>query len=190
MNSDPFGRPFKDQIVGISDIDQLVRHVRVFDDFPRPGVAFQDLSPLYAMPGVLRRLGADLADAFAGGFDCVLAIEARGFVVGAAVAMTDGWPLVLARKRGKLPGPVDIVDYDLEYGAAELEVQSGALSAGQRVLIIDDVLATGGTLAAAAELVDRAGAVVVGCGVVLQLAALGGTKRLAGHRVVAAITVP
>jgi adenine phosphoribosyltransferase len=85
---------------------------------------------------------------------------------------------------------VDTVEYDLEYGAAELEVQSGALTAGQRVLIVDDVLATGGTLAAAAEVVDRAGAVVIGCAVVLRLAALGGTERLAGHRVVATITVP
>lgn len=176
--------------MGKSEIDQLVHHVRVFDDFPRPGVAFQDLAPLYARPGFLQCLGADLANAFAGAFDSVLAIEARGFLIGTAVAVTGGWPLALARKRGKLPGPVDTVEYDLEYGTAALQVQSGQFAAGERVLIVDDVLATGGTLAAAAQLVVRAGAVVAGFAVVLRLAALGGVERLAGHRVVAAVTAP
>ncbi|GAA0467786.1 adenine phosphoribosyltransferase [Paractinoplanes deccanensis] len=164
--------------------------VRVFPDFPEPGVAFQDLAPLYAEPGLLARLGDALVEPFAGAFDTVLALEARGFVIGTAVAAASRSPLVLARKAGKLPGALHRSKYALEYGSAELTVQHGALPPGARVLLVDDVLATGGTMAAAAELARQSGATVAGCGVILELVTLGGRKRLAPNPVTSLLTVP
>jgi adenine phosphoribosyltransferase len=130
-----------------------------------------------------------LAAAFDDEFDAVLGVEARGFVIGTAVAMSRDCPLLLARKPGKLPGRLHAADYDLEYGTATLTMQQGELSAGQRVLIVDDVLATGGTLAAAAELIGLAGAAVAGFAVVLELTALGGADRLAPGRLASLIKV-
>ena len=169
----------------IADFSQALR---VFDDFPTAGVAFQDLGPLYATPGLLARLGEALVAGFPDGFDLVLGIEARGFVVGTAVALTAGRPLMLARKAGKLPGALHSTRYALEYGTAELTIQRGDCRPGHRVLVVDDVLATGGTLAAAADLVVQAGGVVAGFGVVLDLAALGGRTKLAPTPVVSLIT--
>ena len=168
--------------------DTFTSRLRVFRDFPTAGIAFQDLAPLYATPGLLGRLGETMAGAFPTGFDLVLGVEARGFVIGTAVAVASGRPLLLARKAGKLPGELHAARYALEYGTAELTIQRGDCQPGQRVLVVDDVLATGGTLAAAAELVSQAEADVVGFGVVLELAALGGREKLAPTPLVSLIT--
>ncbi|MBB4763055.1 adenine phosphoribosyltransferase [Amorphoplanes digitatis] len=162
--------------------------VRVYPDFPTPGIAFQDLAPLYGTPGLLGRLGEALARSFPQGYEVVLAVEARGFVIGTAVAMAAGRPLVLARKQGKLPGPLHRTEYALEYGSAVLTIQHAAVPPGAKVLVVDDVLATGGTLAAAARLVEEAGAAVSGFGVVLDIEALGARARLAPVPVVSLLT--
>jgi adenine phosphoribosyltransferase len=156
----------------------LSEHVKVVPDFPRPGIYFQDLSPIFARPLLLAGIGKAIDEAFAGSFDRVLAIEARGFVLGAVVACHGGYPLVLARKQGKLPGPTHSVAYDLEYGRATLEIQHDAVRPEERVIVVDDVLATGGTMAAGSKLVEQAGAVVAGCAVVLRIAPLAGERRL------------
>lgn len=171
-------------------IEQIVRRVRTFPDFPRAGVVFQDLAPLYAEPGLLGRLGEQLAGKFGTGFDAVLGVEARGFVVAASVAVATGSPLVLARKEGKLPGLVHTTRYDLEYGSAALVMQRNEFAPDARVLIVDDVLATGGTLQAAADLVTEAGAAVAGFGVLVELVALGGRARLEPHRLVSIVAMP
>ncbi|MDT0269461.1 S-methyl-5-thioribose-1-phosphate isomerase [Streptomyces sp. DSM 44915] len=164
---------------------RIVGLLRGYPDHPRPGVVFQDLSPLYAEPGLLAEL-ADRADAlFAGAYDRVLAVESRGFVLGAVIAARRGVPLTLARKPGKLPGATHQAAYTLEYGTDSLELQRDAVAPGDRVLVVDDVLATGGTLAAVAELVAAADAKVAGMAVVVELTGLGGAERLADHRVAA-----
>ncbi|MFI6345781.1 S-methyl-5-thioribose-1-phosphate isomerase [Streptomyces sp. NPDC050560] len=161
-----------------------------FPDFPAPGVVFRDLGRLYARPGMLGRLADHLAAAFHGEFDRVLAVESRGFVIGAALAARTGLPLTLARKAGRLPGRVHEASYTLEYGADRLEVREGAIAPGARVLCVDDVLATGGTLDAAARLVAASGARVAGLAAVVALAGLGGAKRLAAHRLLTLCEVP
>jgi adenine phosphoribosyltransferase len=153
-------------------------------DFPRPGVTFRDLAGLYADPRLLAESVATLAQEFATKVTRVLAIEARGFVLGAALAAELSVPLTLARKPGKLPGETCQVRYDLEYGSDALQIQKGAIPAGEQVLIVDDVLATGGTLAAAVEVVRIQGADVAGIAVLMSLTGLGGRDRLAGHRLV------
>lgn len=154
-------------------------------NFPKAGVLFQDLNPLYARPKLFSAVVESVATTFTDGFDCVAAIEARGFLLGTAVAWHAGVPLVPVRKAGKLPGPVHTRSYGLEYAADVLQLQDGALTVGDRVLIVDDVLATGGTLEAAAGLIEAAGARVAGLGVVLELTALGGRQRLAPWRIFA-----
>jgi adenine phosphoribosyltransferase len=161
-------------------------------DFPQPGVLFRDLSPALAdaeafgtvidglVDGLARGDGGEHGGAPAGP-DVVLGIEARGFALGAAVAHALGVGMAWARKPGKLPVVAHHAEYTLEYGTAALELPAGVLSPGQRVLVVDDVLATGGTLAAACELVEAAGATVAGLAVVIELPALGGRRQLAGR---------
>jgi len=157
----------------------VLAEVRVVPDFPQAGVLFQDLNPIYRRPTLFAAVADAVATAYAGGFDCVAAIEARGFLLGTAIAQLAGVPLVPVRKAGKLPGPVALRGYGLEYATDVLELQQGVLAGEDRVLIIDDVLATGGTLEAAAGLIEGAGARVAGLGVMLELRALGGRQRLA-----------
>lgn len=147
-------------------------------DFPEPGILFRDLSPVFADGEGFATIVDDLADRFDGQFDVVAGIEARGFVLAAAVAYAAGVGVLVVRKAGKLPGQVITEPYDLEYGQAELELEPRLLHAGSRVLVLDDVLATGGTLAASARLVGRAGCSVAGFGVMLELAGLRGRDRL------------
>jgi methylthioribose-1-phosphate isomerase len=168
----------------------IARLIEDFPDHPETGVTFRELSGVYARPGVLAGMADRVHELFAGAYDGVLAVEARGFVLGAALASRAGVPLVLARKPGKLPGPVHSADYALEYGTDRLELRKGALEPGERVLCVDDVLATGGTLAAAARLVRDSGAEVAGLAVVLELTGLGGRDRLTGHRLAALCEVP
>ncbi|MEW1957597.1 adenine phosphoribosyltransferase [Kineococcus sp. NPDC059986] len=166
--------------------DLVLKGFRDVPDFPEPGVVFKDLTPLLADPsafGALTRVLADLA--LAAGADAVAGIEARGFMLAAPAAERAGvgfWPV---RKAGKLPPPVLRRDYDLEYGSASLELAASAVRPGAKVLVVDDVLATGGTARAACELLEEAGAEVVGLVVLLELAFLGGRAGLGGRPVVA-----
>ncbi|MBY0438809.1 MAG: adenine phosphoribosyltransferase [Burkholderiales bacterium] len=165
-------------------IDDLLSRVRPVADFPIPGVTFRDLTPLLAEPAALGRAVSALADPFRGaGIAQVAGIEARGFVFGALVARELGAGFVPLRKPGKLPSRVESVSYALEYGTASLEVHCDALPAGAPVLLIDDVLATGGTAAAAVELLGRLGARLAGVAFLLELPALQGRARLPGLHV-------
>jgi adenine phosphoribosyltransferase len=183
-------------------LDELIASIAVdVPDYPEPGVLFRDLTPVFADGAAFRRVVDGLAspalsdpraaalaeeDAHAAGdpgFDVVVGVEARGFLLAAAVAYDAGVGVVLARKAGKLPRERMAADYALEYGTATLELHTDSLHPGQRVLIVDDVLATGGTLGAAIALVEQAGAVVTAVSVVIELVALGGRQRIAPHAV-------
>lgn len=165
---------------------------RVLDvpDFPQPGVLFKDLTPLFAdgaafrevIDGIVEHYGSDA-------FDVVVGIEARGFVIAAAIAYATGVGVVPVRKAGKLPRPAYSASYELEYGEATLEVHQDAFTTGDRVLVVDDVLATGGTAKATLDLVERAGGTVAGFTVLLELSFLGGRQRLAPRQVHALLTV-
>ena len=156
--------------------------IRDIPDFPTEGIMFKDITPLLDDGDALRWAADALADRFSDTpADRVVGVEARGFILGAAVAYRLGLGFVPFRKPGKLPYNTVSVDYQLEYGTASLEAHTDALSSGQRVLIVDDVLATGGTAAAAVELVTSEDADVVGVGFLLELGFLGGRARL-GNR--------
>ncbi|MFV2088190.1 S-methyl-5-thioribose-1-phosphate isomerase [Micromonospora sp. LOL_021] len=170
--------------------ERIGRLCAVVEDFPRPGVRFRDLAGVYGRPAALREAAHALVSSYRGEVDHIVAVEARGFPLGAAVALAADLPLVLVRKSGKLPGPLHSVSYDLEYGQDVLEMQESAIPPGGRALIVDDVLATGGTLAAVTKLVNQCGASVAGFGVLLELAGLGGVHRLHPHRVVTIRTEP
>ncbi|MEX2289917.1 MAG: adenine phosphoribosyltransferase [Mycobacteriales bacterium] len=167
---------------GPVDLDALLRS-RVVDvpDFPSPGIVFKDISPLLAdHVAFAAAVDAVVAHHGRGTVDKVVGIEARGFIVAAPVAYHFGAGFVPVRKPGKLPGPTHETSYALEYGTNVLQVHRDAFEPGDRVLIVDDVLATGGTAAAAARLVEQAGAEVVGLSVLLELSFLGGRAGLAG----------
>jgi len=161
--------------------------IREVPDFPEPGVLFRDITPLLADGPALAAVVSALADGRE--FDLVAGVEARGFLVGAALAHAQGSGVVGLRKPGKLPEVADRIDYTLEYGSASLELPAGTVRPGQRVLVVDDVLATGGTLNAACELLGRAGAEVVGASVVMELTALGGRERVSAAEVRALLAV-
>ncbi len=157
-------------------LDALTRTV---PDFPRRGVAFKDLTPVLADGEAFGAVVDALVAPFAGAYDVVAGIEARGFAFAAAAAGRNGVGLVLLRKGGKLPGETDGQDYELEYGSDRLELHVDQVPAGTRVLIVDDVISTVGTLRAAATLVERAGWEVAGLAVVLELGFLAGRAQLA-----------
>jgi adenine phosphoribosyltransferase len=166
-------------------IGRLVRDV---PDFPKPGITFKDIAPLLADGPALGAVIGHLADRYRTGVDVVLGIEARGFILAAPLAVALGVGLVPARKAGKLPGDLAGVEYHLEYGTATIEVQRNALAAGQRVLVVDDVLATGGTARAGCELVERSLAQVAEVAVLIELVGLGGRERLPGRSVHSLLT--
>ena len=176
--------------LGVPDADRVeaavLAGVRDVPDFPKAGVVFKDITPLLADPEAFGLVVAALADlARSVGASAVAGVEARGFMLAAPAAERARlafWPV---RKAGKLPGAVLRREYALEYGTAVLELSADAARAGGRVLVVDDVLATGGTALAACELVEEAGAQVAGFAVLLELAALGGRSRLGGRPVVA-----
>ena len=168
----------------------LAELIRTVPDFPQPGVLFRDLTPLLGDPAALRATIAALIAPFRGlEIDLVAGMEARGFVFGALAAWELGTGFVPLRKPGKLPAAVEAVSYALEYGSATLEVHRDALARGRRVLLVDDVLATGGTAAASVDLLERLGAELIGCAFVLELAALHGRNRLPGRRVHCVLTL-
>ena len=158
-------------------------------DFPQPGIVFKDLMPLFADGPAFRRVIDGIVEHYGpGSFDVVAGVEARGFVIAAAVAYATGVGVVPIRKAGKLPRHTFAVSYALEYGEATLEVHEDAFVAGQRVLVVDDILATGGTAGAALELVERAGGTVAGFTVLMELAFLKGRERLSPRVVHALLT--
>ena len=160
-------------------VARLKARIRDVPDFPSPGVLFRDITPLLGDPGAFTEAIAALTSPFgAAGVNAVAAIESRGFLFGGGVAGLLNTALVPLRKPGKLPAATRAEDYELEYGAASLEIHTDALAAGQRVLIVDDVLATGGTAAAAFRLCRRLGAEVIGFSFLLALPPLGGLARL------------
>jgi adenine phosphoribosyltransferase len=167
------------------DLRALVRDI---PDFPRPGIVFKDITPLLLDPGGLDAAVAGLA-AFARplGVELVVAAEARGFIFGGALARSLGTGFVPARKPGRLPADTVSVEYQLEYGVDALEVHADALASGTRVLVHDDLLATGGTARGVCDLVSRLGAEVVGCAFLIELSFLGGRSRLAPYPVGALI---
>jgi adenine phosphoribosyltransferase len=164
---------------------------RVVDvpDFPKPGVVFKDLMPLFADGDAFRQVIDEIVDHHGrASFDVVVGIEARGFVVAAAIAYATGIGVVPVRKSGKLPRAAYAASYALEYGEATLEVHQDAFLPGHRVLVVDDVLATGGTAEATLDLVERAGGSVAGFSVLLELAFLKGRDRLGSRPVHALLT--
>ncbi|WP_329436068.1 adenine phosphoribosyltransferase [Streptomyces sp. NBC_01280] len=156
-------------------------HSRIRDvpDYPEPGVMFKDITPLLADPSAFTALTDALAAlCLANGATKVVGLEARGFILGAPAAVRAGLGFIPVRKAGKLPGATLSQSYDLEYGSAEIEVHAEDLVAGDRVMVIDDVLATGGTAEASVRLIRRAGAEVAGIAVLMELGFLGGRERL------------
>ncbi|MCU0266116.1 MAG: adenine phosphoribosyltransferase [Actinomycetia bacterium] len=173
------------------DLDQLLqRRVRDIPDYPQPGVVFKDITPLLADHTAFTAVIDQFVGHYgAGTVDKVVGIEARGFILAAPVAYHIGAGFVPVRKKGKLPAATYEESYDLEYGQATVEVHIDAFRPGDRVLIVDDVLATGGTAAATAELVRRAGGVVVGVSVLIELTFLGGRSKVPGLDVHALMAV-
>jgi adenine phosphoribosyltransferase len=161
-----------------ADVAALRALIREIADYPEPGVTFKDITPILADARGLAGAVVGLSAPFHGQVDLVAGIEARGFILGAPVALALGAGFIPLRKMGKLPGPTVAVGYALEYGEATLEVHVDALAAGERVLIVDDVVATGGTARAAIDLVGRAGGSVVGLTALLEIARLGGRAQL------------
>ncbi|MTD57096.1 adenine phosphoribosyltransferase [Amycolatopsis pithecellobii] len=165
------------------DLDAALGLLTEVPDFPVPGVLFRDLAPLFAHAEGFRVVTDALAATVDPEVDLLAAVEARGFLLAAAVAHARGLGVVLVRKPGKLPSVAGRVEYALEYGTATLELPVNVVPPHARVAVVDDVLATGGTVGAACRLLEQAGAVVSGVSVVLELAALGGRDALDGRRV-------
>jgi len=171
--------PGEETAAGTALADLIKSKIRDVPDYPQPGVVFKDITPLLADGQALVSVVAALGEGH-GPVDKVVGIEARGFILASSVACQLGSGFVPVRKQGRLPGPTHARSYQLEYGTATIEVHQDAFTPGERVLIVDDVLATGGTAEATVDLVRRAGAEVAGISVLLELAFLGGRSRLAG----------
>ena len=167
----------------MSAIDVLVAHTREVPDFPKPRILFKDLTPLFGDHRAFATVLEDVASRWRGRVDTVVGVEARGFIISAPLAQLMSVGFVPIRKAGKLPGEIISYSYDLEYGEATVEVTVEALARSRRVLLVDDVLATGGTAAAACGLVERAGAEVAGIEMLLELSFLHGRDKLPGRDV-------
>jgi adenine phosphoribosyltransferase len=168
---------------------ELARFIRAIPDFPRPGVLFRDITPLLADPVAFRAAIDMMALHYHGQpIDAVAAAEARGFIFAAPLAIELGIGFVPIRKRGKLPYQVHSLRYDLEYGTDTVEMHRDALVPGRHVLLVDDLLATGGTMRACCDLVEQTGATIAGCTFLVELSPLEGRKRLAPYEVFSLIT--
>lgn len=169
------------------DLNECIRDV---PDFPKPGILFKDITPLLANPPAMRETADRMAEPFRGeGVDYVAGIESRGFIFGSLIAERLEAGFVPIRKPGKLPWQTIQRTYDLEYGRATIEVHRDAVEPGSKVLMVDDLLATGGTISAACELVGELGAKIVGLTFVIELAFLNPRQRLPGHRIHSLIRV-
>jgi len=167
------------------DASWLKDHIREIPDFPKPGVVFKDITPLLADVDAFRFAVDAIADHFAGDeVHKVLGVEARGFIIAAPIAYRFGAGFVPVRKAGKLPWDIEREEYQLEYGSSLLEIHKDAVEPGENVLIVDDVLATGGTASATVHLVERLGATVLGLGFVIELAFLHGRDKLESNDLV------
>ena len=168
---------------------ELEKYLRNIPDWPKKGILFRDITPLLADPeafaAAVDALVADFADA---GIEYVAAVEARGFIFGAAVARKLGVGFVPIRKKGKLPYKTETITYDLEYGTDTLEVHSDAVKSGALVLMVDDLLATGGTMAAACELIEKIGGQIAGISFLIELTDLPGRKKLTPYKTTTAIS--
>ena len=173
-----------------ADVEALLRScIRDIPDFPKPGILFRDLTPLLANAEALRAAVRAMADPFRGDrVDCVLGTEARGFIFGAAVALELGAGFIPARKPGKLPYTTHSAPYELEYGTDEVEMHIDGVRPGERVLVVDDLIATGGTAVATVSLARQAGGTLVGCAFLVELGALDGRKALGADRVHSVLT--
>lgn len=170
-------------------VEELRRAVRDVPDFPKPGIIFKDITPLLADGQLFRDACAMMAAPFADtGVGLVAAIESRGFILGGPIATALGVGIVPIRKIGKLPFTTQRVTYALEYGMDALEVHVDAFTTHGKVLVVDDVLATGGTAAAACELIESVGGVVAGCSFLIALGFLNGDQRLSGRRIEAILS--
>jgi adenine phosphoribosyltransferase len=158
--------------------DEIKRLIRDIPDFPQPGILFRDITPLIGDPRGLAAVVDQIAEPWLGKVDQVLGIESRGFIVGAPVAYRLGVGLTIARKPGKLPFRTVAESYELEYGSATLQMHEDGIAGRTRILLVDDLLATGGTALAAIRLVQKIGGQVVGCAFAIELGALGGRARL------------
>ena len=162
----------------------LTAHIRAIPDFPKPGILFRDIKPLLAEPAAFATAIDRLAEPWqAGSIDAVAAVEARGFLFAGPLAVKLGVGIIPVRKPGKLPAETISYRYDLEYGSDTLEMHRGILAPKARVLVVDDVLATGGTAEACVRLIESAGATVTGCSFLVELGGLGGRERLTGQRI-------
>jgi adenine phosphoribosyltransferase len=165
-------------------VDRLKAGIRNIPDFPKPGIQFKDITPLVKDPSLLRFAVEQLIRPFtADRLTAVAGMEARGFIFGSLAAWELGIGFVPLRKPGKLPYDVQSISYDLEYGSASLEMHIDALAAGDRVLLVDDLIATGGTAAASCRLIEELGAAVAGCAFVVELDAFRGRDRLRGRHI-------
>jgi adenine phosphoribosyltransferase len=170
-------------------LEEIRSFIRDVPDFPKPGILFKDITPLLADAAAFRATTELLAERIAPlRADAILAIESRGFIFGAALANHAGLPLQLVRKRGKLPRESFSVEYELEYGVDHLEMHKDAVRAGGRYLIVDDVIATGGTASAVAKLVVQQRATVAACAFLIELTFLNGRSRLPGQEVISLVS--
>lgn len=169
-----------------SRLQQIHRHIRAFPDFPEKGIVFRDICPILRDPATLK-IVIDLFEEHVRKnylqVDLIVGLDARGFLFGPLLAQRLDVGFVLVRKKGKLPGTTVCVAYDLEYGKAEAEIQEDAVAPGQKILLIDDLLATGGTLYAACELMKKQQAEILGCMVIIELKELNGMDKLKPHSV-------
>lgn len=167
--------------MNIEIVKSLIRDI---PDFPKPGILFKDIGPLLryssAMDFVCEALWSDFK---LKQVDCIAGLDARGFIFGSQIAKAKELPFVMMRKKGKLPGKTISIPYDIEYGEAILEVQIDAFLKNQRVLIVDDLLATGGTAKAACELIEKSGAIVAGCAFVIELNSLNGRQKFGDYNI-------
>ena len=167
----------------------LAEHIRNVPDFPIHGIQFKDITSLLLAPDVFNETIDRMVELAASvNADCLAAVDSRGFIFAAPMALRMGVPMLLLRKAGKLPGATLSYEYTLEYGQASLEVHAEDVSPGSRVLIIDDLIATGGSLDASAKLIEKAGGITAGIGVVIELIGLGGREALADYDLFSLVT--
>lgn len=173
----------------VKELTDLAAFIRAIPDWPKPGILFRDITPLLASPQAFPAAVEALVAPYRGlGVAYVAAVEARGFIFGSAVAERLSAGFVPIRKKGKLPYKTESVSYDLEYGTDTVEVHRDAIPPGAKVLMVDDLLATGGTMRAACELVEKVGGEVVGTTFLIELAGLGGRDKLAAYDIHSVIT--